>query len=348
MTPKHASMMKAVMFHGPKQIRLEEVPVRLPGPGEVLLKVGAALTCGTDFKAYRQGHKVLLGDLPAPFGHELTGTVAAVGPDVASFQIGERVVAANSAPCDKCYFCGRGQPQLCDDLKLHNGAYAEYNLVPAHIVKHNLYKLPEQLPFEVAALSEPFSCAIHAADVLAVEPGERVAILGAGIMSMLLLQALLARGARVVVVGRSRAPLQKALALGAETVVSALRTDPVAAVREASGGRGADCVFEAVGTADTWNQSVAMVRKGGKVCLFGGCAQDTRVPIDAHRVHYGQISLFGVFHHTPKHFKRALEILSSGKIETGELIQSSIRLHEVPEFFARMHQASNAKVAVIP
>ena len=348
MTPRNGQTMKAVMYHGPKKIKLEDVPVRLPAPGEVLLKVGAALTCGTDFKAYRQGHKVLLGDLPAPFGHELTGTVAAVGAGVEGFRLGDRVVAANSAPCDACFFCKKGQPQLCDDLKLHNGAYAEYNLVPAHIVRHNLYEIPDNVPFEVAALSEPFSCAMHAVDVLDVSQGERVAVIGAGIMSMLLLEALRARGAHVIVVGRSRPPLEKALKLGAGAVVSATDADPVDAIKTMTDGRGADCVFEAVGKVDTWNQGIDMVRKGGKVCLFGGCAQGTRVPIDAHRVHYGQISLYGVFHHTPNYFRQALELLSSGKINTGSLIESSIRLHEVPEYFERMHMRSNAKVAVIP
>ena len=140
-----SARMRAVIFHGPRRIRLEEVSRPKTGPGEVLLKVGAALTCGTDFKAYRQGHKVLLGALPSPFGHELAGTVVEVGKGVKAVRIGDRVVAANSAPCDRCYFCGRGQNQLCDNLKLHNGAYAEYNLVPAHIARHNLWKLPDYL-----------------------------------------------------------------------------------------------------------------------------------------------------------------------------------------------------------
>ncbi len=351
--PKLDAVMKAVMYHGPKEIRLQEVPIRLPGPGEALLRVGAALTCGTDFKAYRQGHEVLLGDLPAPFGHELTGTVVAVGPDITKFTTGMSVVAANSAPCHNedraCFFCGRGQTQLCDNLKLHNGAYAEYNLVPANIVKHNLYPIPDNVTFEDAALSEPFACAIHAVDVLGIGKGERVAIIGAGIMSMLLLEALNACGAETVVVGRSPGPLERARELGARETVSVLKqNNVVAAVRKLHDGRGADCVIEAVGKPETWNQAVEMVRKGGKVCLFGGCSQGTRVPIDAHRIHYGQLSLYGVFHHTPKYFQEALRLLSSGDVTTGHLIESTIRLHEVPKYFERMHHRSNSKVAVIP
>jgi L-iditol 2-dehydrogenase len=339
--------MKAVLFFEPKNIKLVEVPTPEPGPGEVLLKVGSALTCGTDFKAYRQGHH-MLGKPPSPFGHELAGTVEAVGEGVTAFKAGDRVVAANSAPCDGCFFCARGQTQLCDDLKLHNGAYAQYNLLPARIVKHNLYKLPSTLGFAEAALSEPLSCAIHAVDHLAVSKGETAAIIGAGSMSLLLISALRARGARVLVVGRNPANLEIARDAGANETVSTETSEPLKAILELTSGRGADCVFEAVGTVKTWQMAIELTRKGGRVCLFGGCASGTSVPIDAHRVHYSQISLHGVFHHTPKYFKAAVDLLSSAQVKTNLLINGRIPLEEVPSFFHERHTQSNRKVAVIP
>ena len=340
--------MRAVMFYAPREIRLVDAPIGVPGPGEVLIKVGAALTCGTDFKAYRQGHPVLLGKLPSPFGHELAGTIMEVGATVTRFKAGDRVAAANSAPCDRCFFCARGQNQLCENLNLHNGAYAEYNVVPARIVKHNMHVLPAGMDFSLAALSEPLACALHAVDVLGVRPGEQTAIIGAGTMSLLLTQSLAARGARVIVVGRSRENLETAKAAGAVETVSIEDGDPVAEVRRRTEGRGADCVIEAVGRPETWEQSIAMVRKGGRVCLFGGCAKGTQVPVDAHRIHYGQIALHGVFHYTPKHFTTALELLRSGKVDPGLLISGSIPLSEVPSFFDRLHGKSNPKVTVIP
>jgi L-iditol 2-dehydrogenase len=340
--------MRAVLFYGPKEIRLERVPIPKPGPGEVLLRVGAALTCGTDFKAYRQGHPVLLGQLPSPFGHELAGTVVSVGEGVRLFSKGDRVVAANSAPCDDCFYCKRGQNQLCDNLKLHNGAYAEYNLVPARIVKHNLYSLPDSLDFQHAALSEPLACAIHAVDVLGIGRGDSVAVIGAGTMSLLLIGSLAARGARILVIGRDPRALEKSLAAGAHEVFSIKDGDPVPALKRATEGRGPDCVIEAVGTAETWQQSIAMVRKGGKVCVFGGCAYGTQVPMDAHRIHYSQISVHGVFHHTPKYFAAALDLLSRGKVRTDLLITERIPLDEVPSFFDLRHGKSNPKAAVIP
>jgi L-iditol 2-dehydrogenase len=340
--------MRAVVFHAPKDIRLEERPIGAPKAGEVLVKIGAALTCGTDFKAYRQGHPVLLGKLPSPFGHELSGVVVEAGAGVKGVKAGDRVVAANSAPCDGCYFCRRGQNQLCDGLKLHNGAYAEYDVLPAGIVKHNTHVLPKGLEFAHAALSEPLACAIHAAAELDVRKDQSVAILGAGMMSLLLVQAFKARGARVIVIGRGRPNLEKAEAAGADETLSALDGDPRSALLKLTDGRGADCVVEAVGKAETWEQSLGLVRKGGKVCLFGGCAKGTTVPVDAHRVHYGQISLHGVFHYNPPHFKEALELLAAKKIRTDLLISGRIGLSEVPSYFERMHGQSNAKVAVIP
>ena len=345
MTPR---TMRAVMYHAPKTIRLEEVTVPKPGPNEVLLKIGAALTCGTDFKAFRQGHSVLLGSLPAPFGHEFSGTVAAVGEGITQFSPGTRVVAANSAPCDGCFHCDRDENQLCENMKLLNGAYAEYLLLPANIVKRNTYAIDEGTSFETAALSEPFSCAIHAVDATGVRKGDTVAVIGAGIMARFLLEALKAKGASTIMIGRSPEPLAMMKRLDANETISALDQDPVEAVRKLTGGHGADCVFEAVGKGETWNQAIQMTRKGGKVCLFGGCKQGTEVPVDAHRIHYGQLSLYGVFHHKPRYFEKALQLLSTGLISTEGLIEGSIGLGEVPNFFEERQDRSNLKSAVLP
>jgi L-iditol 2-dehydrogenase len=341
--------MRAVVFHKPRDIRLEEIPLPSPGPGEVLLKVETALTCGTDFKAYRRGHAVMLAKTPARFGHELAATVAAVGAGVKKFKEGDRVVAANSAPCLKgCFFCARGQTQLCRSLALHNGAYAEYDLIPANIARFNLYRIPPKTEFSTAALAEPLACAVHAVDELNVRSGETAAVIGAGSMSLLLVSTLLSRGARVLVCGRGRENLDLAKEAGADDVFSSLDGDTTQSVLSATGDLGTDCVFEAVGLPETWQLALSMSRKGGRICLFGGCAPKTLVPIDAHRVHYDQLSLHGVFHHTPKHFAKAVDLLGSGAVKTGLLVRGSIRLSEIPKFYADNCDHSNPKVAVLP
>lgn len=338
--------MKAVIYHGPRDIRLEEVPMPAPGPGEVVVKLGAALTCGTDFKAYRQGHRVLLGDYPSRFGHELAGTVTALGKGVRTAKEGDRVVVANSAPMDDCFWCRNGQNHLCRSLKLHNGAYAEYDLVPAHIVSQNLHPLKPSVAFEIGALAEPFSCAIHAAEVHGVREGETALVIGAGPMCLFLVHALRARGAIVGVVGRSKPPLAAAAAAGADATFSVLDGSVEGKVLAWADGRGPDHVFEAVGTPDTYLQAVALVRDGGKVCLFGGCAHGATVPLDVHRLHYKQITLHGVFHHTPKHFKEAVRLLSEGKVKTELIISGAVRLDGIPAFFAANADKSIPKSVV--
>ncbi|HSP62535.1 MAG TPA: alcohol dehydrogenase catalytic domain-containing protein, partial [Pyrinomonadaceae bacterium] len=211
------------MFYAPGDLRLVETPVPSAGPGEVVVKIDTALTCGTDFKAYRQGHAILLAKTPSPFGHEMAGIISEVGEGVTSLKEGERVVVLNSAPCDDCFFCEQGTPELCDNLHLLNGAYAEYIAVPPHITRHNVHPLPESLSFSQAALAEPFACALHAVDKMRLQPNETIAVIGAGNMARLLIVALKAAGARVLVLGRNPERLRLALVAGADDVIDLTR-----------------------------------------------------------------------------------------------------------------------------
>ncbi|MBI4061602.1 MAG: alcohol dehydrogenase catalytic domain-containing protein [Elusimicrobia bacterium] len=339
--------MKRIVYHGPRDIRLEEAPKPDPGPGEVVVKLGAALTCGTDFKAYRQGHPVLLGSYPSPFGHELAGTVASIGRGVKSAKEGDRVVVANSAPMDECFWCTHGQNHLCPELKLHNGAYAEFDLVPANIVRHNLHPLKASVPFEVGALAEPLSTTIHAAEIMDVREGDTALVIGAGPMCVMLVHALRARGARVGVLGRSKDNIATTKIAGAEATFSSLDGRIDEEVRAWADGRGPDHVFEAVGKTETHLQAVDLVRAGGNVCLFGGCAPGTTAPLDVHRIHYKQIAIHGVFHHTPPHFREAVRLLSEGKVRTELLVSGSVKLADIPAFFAANADRSIPKSAVL-
>ena len=185
---------QAIFFLGPSQLELREVPIPDPGPGEVIVKVAAALTCGTDLKGYLRGHRLFVP--PMPFGHEFAGLISAVGAGVAGWRAGDAVTAANSAPCNACFYCRRGRQQLCEQLdsRFNWGAFAEYIRVPAHIVAQNMHRVPAALPFAQAALIEPLACALHGVRDAAIQLGDTVAIIGAGAQG--LMQVQLARAQR--------------------------------------------------------------------------------------------------------------------------------------------------------
>lgn len=341
--------MRAVLFFGPGDLRLMQTPVPRAGPGEVVVKIDTALTCGTDFKAYRQGHPVLLARSPSPFGHEMAGTISQVGAGLTARREGERVVVLNSAPCDRCHFCEQGTSELCDHLELLNGAYADYIRVPAQITRHNVHPLPQNLSFAEAALTEPFACALHAVDKLRLQPGETIALIGAGNMARLLVCALKAAGARVLVLGRDPGRLRLASDAGADEVIDLTHeSDGIAAVRRRTAGeRGADGVIEAVGKPETWALGLGMARKGGRLCLFGGCAAGSKAELDTHRLHYDEITVFGVFHHRPSYVRHALELLSQRAVPRALLIDRQISLEEVVPFFTENRTANALKAAVV-
>ena len=350
-TPIRPMSMRAAMFYGAGDVRMEEIAVPKVAPGEVLIRVRAALTCGSDLKAYRQGHPVLLGDnYPAPFGHEVSGTIAEVGSGVQRFRRGMRVVAANSAPCDRCYYCLRNQPNLCDNLNLLNGAYAEYIKVPAQIVKHNLYEIPDYLPFQAAALTEPLACAVHAFERLKIKEGDSVVVLGCGIMGLLFSAVAVHENARVIAIGRNERKLRLAEKIGAWQTIDVRKVlNPAQAARDFTAEqRGADFVLEAIGRPETWEEAMTMVRKGGTVCLFGGCKKGSSFSLNTHLVHYQEVSVRGVFHHTPTHFAKALKYLCEGVIDASHFIETELRLDDLSDYYQNALHKSFFKAAVIP
>lgn len=343
-----SGMMQALVLHGREDARLEQVPVPQPGTGEVLVRVAAALTCGTDLKVFRRGYHARMIVPPALFGHEMAGVVAAVGPGAGAWRPGDRVVAANSAPCGECFYCRRDREELCEDLLFWNGAYAEYALLPARLAAKNLLPVPEALPLEHAALVEPLACAVHGVEETGVRAGETLAVLGDGPLGLLLARCGVLAGAAVLLLGRHPARLEVARRLGALETLAA--PDPETAlrwVRERTAGRGADRVIEAVGRPEAWEQAVGLARPGGTVNLFGGCPAGTSATFDTARLHYEALTLVGTFHHTPATVRRALELLSAGQVPAGLLIQERASLADLPELLPRLARSGGPLKAVV-
>ena len=342
--------MKAVVFYRPGDIRFEEVATPTAGPGEVLVRIGSALTCGTDLKTYRRGHPVMIKKTPALFGHEWAGIVEAVGEGVESVRGGDRVVGANSAPCHLCFPCRMGRVNLCEDLQFLNGAYAEYIRVPARIVRQNLLPLPEHLSFAEAALVEPLACSLHGIERSGVRLGETLCIFGAGPMGLLLTQLAKRQGVKVIMVGKGQFRLTKAAEAGADEILDAAQGERVLAeVRRLSPeGRGAAVTIEATGRPEVWEQAVEVTRKAGTVVLFGGCEPGTSFRVDTRRMHYEELMLIGVFHHTPRHIREALGLLEQGLVNTKILLTHQMALSSLPEAFELIARGEAIKVALTP
>jgi L-iditol 2-dehydrogenase len=339
---------RAQVFYGPGDLRFEDAPVPEPGPGEVVLRIEAALTCGTDVKTLRRGHPVMIPRVPTIFGHEFAGTVAAVGPGVGTVRPGDRAVAANSAPCGTCGACRRGRPNLCDDLLFVNGAYAEYIALPPRLVTENLVTVSPTADAARVAFAEPVACCLRAMDAAEAGAGDTVVVLGHGPLGLLL--GLLARavGARVILAGKTGPRLERARGLGFAACVDVARaSDPVATVREAADDD-VRCVIEATGRPEAWEQAMAISSKGGTVVFFGGCAPGTSVRLDTRRVHYEELRLLGVFHHTPGLIRRAVALLADGTLDPAPLVTHEMGLGDVPRALDLMSRGEALKVLIRP
>ena len=341
--------MRGVFFLGPRQLELREVPVPVPGAGEVVVKIAAATTCGTDLKAYKRGHRLM--PPPMPFGHEWAGIIASIGKDVGRWKEGDRVTGANSAPCNGCFYCRRGQPQLCERLddRFNWGSYADYFRIPAPIVAQNMHAVPTHLAFEHAAMVEPLACAVHCGVRSGIQLGDTVVIIGPGAQGLMHIQIAKAMGAaRVIVIGRSQARLAVAHLLGADDVFSSNDGDAVAFVHERTAGRGADVTIEAAGSPDTWRAAFEMTRPGGTAMMFGGLPGGTQVGFDATRLHYSEVTPRATFHHTPRTVEMAMAMLTSGQIDAAKLVEGQVSLEQTEGALQRMDRSEVIKLAVVP
>ena len=340
--------MKAAMFYAPGEVRVEETDIPKIGPGDLLVKVETATTCGTDVKTFKRGHRLF--PPPTPFGHEWAGVVADVGEGMTKFKIGDRVAGANSAPCGQCYYCKVGLPQLCDDLLFLYGTFAEYLRVPARIAEINAYKLPDHMSYATAAMTEPLACAVNGIMESNIRLGDTVVVNGAGPIGLYFVRLASLQGARVISTDLSDMRLETAKRLGASEVVNVSRVpDQVKAVRDLTpDGRGVDVAIEAVGLPEVWEKTILMARKGGTVNLFGGPKEGTTFTATTGLVHYNQLTLKGVFHLTPNTVRIAFDLLSRGQIPEKEFISGTRPLDEVVDALERHARQEVVKYAIVP
>lgn len=344
------SHMTAAVLYGKEDVKIERVPIPGLEAGEVLVKVNVALTCGTDLKVYQRGYHARMIVPPALFGHELSGVIEEVGPGVRDFRKGMRVVALNSAPCGACFYCLKHQENLCEDLLFNNGAYAEYIKIPRRIVESNMLALPSDVTFESAAMTEPLACALRGLQETGSDLGDTVTVIGAGPLGLMLIQVAKLAGCNVIAVVKRDEQVKAAKRFGADEVVHIGKNkEPVAAVAHLTEGRGSDSVIEAVGRPQAWQWAVDMVRRGGIVNFFGGCATGTKVDLDTNRLHYCEITLKATFHHTPQTVRKAFTLIAEKKVKSTDYVTGEAPLSKLKQVLQQMlDRGSQIKTAIIP
>lgn len=338
------------MLYGIRDLRVEDVEVPEVESGEILARVKAATTCGTDLKIFQRGYVEKVVRLPTIFGHEWAGDVVGVGNGLQWPKVGMRVRAGNSAPCLHCAMCEKGKYNLCENMIWLWGAYAEYIKVPSRMVLVNMQEIPSHVSYEEAAISEPLACVLHGVEEAQVGLGDAVAIIGAGPIGLLHLLTVKKMGVeKTVIIDLVDERLDFAQKLGADETINGGKENAIQKVQQLTHGYGADVVIEAIGLPATWEQALKLARKGGTVLEFGGCPPQTEIKVNAEQLHYGELKVLGTFHATPLHFRKALNFISSRTIDVRPLVTRKMNLENIKEAFEILSTSkTEIKIGVVP
>jgi len=345
--------MLAAVYYQPGDIRLEERPYPELEPGAMIARVLYCALCGTDVKLATIGHPRC--HPPRIIGHEMAGRIEKIGKGVSGFELGERITLATTVSCGTCYLCSKGKGNLCPHARPisfdFDGALAEYVLIPPQaIAGGNVIKVPDSVSDRAAALSEPLSCAVNAQELSGVQAGDTVAVLGGGPLGALHAELAKAFGAvRVMLIGHSEPRLSLLRRLKGVTVIDGRRGGEEEAVRELTGGLGADHVIVCSPVREQHERALAMVRKGGSVLFFASLPKgDSEVRLDSRIIHYGEVRVLGSSDSRPEHVARAVELMGQGRIDAEAVITHVLPLSELHAGLELMKSRQSLKVLLAP
>jgi L-iditol 2-dehydrogenase len=348
--------MRAALLYGAEDVRFDEVPIPRPGPGEVLVRVDVASVDFTDRKVFLRGHHPMI-KTPGLFGHEWAGTIAEVGAGVGiRWRPGQRVASANSAPCQPaegplCRQCRRGRPSMCETIEYLNGAFAPYILVPKRLTGVNLHPVPDGVPLEQVVFAEPYACAVQAARRVSVLPGDVVVVLGAGPMGLFMVNALRRRHGRefiIVSLDRLDSRLRVATAFGATHALNTTDRPSRDALQEAIGRPDADVVIEVIGAVETHREALSLVGRGGTLISFGGVAPGQTLPVDIGHLHYQEIAIQPIYHHTPIDVAEAVRQLVAGEVPVEQLITARLPMSELKTALQMVADRTTLRTVLLP
>lgn len=346
--------MKVARYYAPGDIRLEQQPEPDVGAGELKLRVRACSTCGTDVKISRSGHPNMTP--PQIMGHEIAGEIVAIGDGVDGWTVGDRVQVIAAIPDGTCPDCLAGHQSICpNQLSMgyqFPGGFAEYMIVPRQVLAvDGVTRIPDELSYAEASLAEPLACVLNGQELARVGQGDTVVVIGSGPIGCLHVRLARARGARtIILIDLNAERLAAAAALvHPDLTVATDAQDPVAAVLDATGGRGADVVITAAASGAAQEQGLTMLARRGRLSLFGGLPKDApTITIDSNLVHYRELTIVGVNGSTPAHNKKALELISSGAVPVDDLVTHRLPLDQVLEGIEIVARGEAIKVTIEP
>ena len=346
--------MRAAMFHEPGDLRLQDVDEPTPAAGELKLRMHATATCGTDAKIYNHGHPRL--DPPQVIGHELAGEVVEVGEGVTDWSIGDRVQVIAAVPCGDCWACEAGIAQVCPNQTSmgyqYPGGFAEYMIVPELVVRVcGVNRIPEDLSYAEASVTEPLACALNAQELARVGDGDTVVVMGAGPIGCLHVRLARSRGASKVFLTDINLDRLKMSAdrVDPDAVIEGSGQVVIDRVKELTDGRGASVIITAAPSGKAQEDAIEMAAPQGRVSFFGGLPKDDPyIRCDSNAVHYRELSLIGANGSSPDHNRRALELIASGAVPVDDLITHRVPLERVHDAIQAVISGEAIKVVVEP
>ncbi|MGI8626179.1 MAG: zinc-dependent dehydrogenase [Geodermatophilaceae bacterium] len=344
--------MRAAIFHGPGDLRITDAPDPDAPPGGLLLRIHACALCGSDVRTFQHGSSYL--STPWIIGHEIAGEVVAVGEDC-TWRVGDRVQVATAVPCGRCPSCGKGWLTMCERIMAHGfhypGALAELMPVASEAIAMGaVNSIPDGLTYEQAAITEPLSCVLNGQQLVDVRLGDYVVVIGAGPIGCLHVQMARARGAtHVTQLEMNPTRLARAKEFGADVIVDVNDTDPASVVADVTNERGADVVIVATPTPEAQALAVEIAAVHGRISLFGGLPPSApTATLNTNRIHYRELMVVGSFTSTPAQNTAALELIASGRIEVGRLLDTVLGLDDVVTGLQLLQRGEALKVAITP
>jgi L-iditol 2-dehydrogenase len=345
---------KVARFYAPGDLRVEDVPKPQPGPGELLIRVGACATCGTDVKILSFGHHHIVP--PRVMGHEVAGIVEELGEGVDAFSPGDPVQLIAAIPCGECFECRHRSMSICPNQESigyhYDGGFAEWLVVPAKVLEVNgLNLIPEGLSLEEAAVTEPLACVLNGQELARIGDDDVVVVIGAGPIGCLHVRLARARGAgQIVLVELNSARLEmSSQRVQPDAAIDAGREDAIDAVLKLTDGRGADVIITAAGSGAAQEEALQMAARGGRISFFGGLPKDDPVvALDSNIVHYRQLTIVGANGSTPAHNAQALRLIATGAVPVKDLITDRLSLDQVLDGIEAVKSGNSIKVVITP